>query len=256
MTAVIVVVAFVASLLTLFSGFGLGTLLTPAAALFFPVATAVALTALVHFLNSLFKIATFWPHVAWSIVWRFGPPALVASAFGAWILTWLDGLPVLARYALGERAATVTPVSLAVGVLLTVFAAVEAFGVAKRVEINGRHLALGGVVSGFFGGLSGHQGAFRSAFLLHAGLDARGFVATNAAIACMVDAARLAVYGVNLRALRDDVEPSLIAAAALAAFAGVMVGRLGVKKVTIGLIRKIVAALLFALGLLIAAGLI
>jgi len=47
---VIALVAFTASLLTFFSGFGLGTLLTPAFALFFPINLAVALTAIVHFL--------------------------------------------------------------------------------------------------------------------------------------------------------------------------------------------------------------
>ena len=37
--------AFVASTLTLFSGFGLGTLLMPVAALFFPIDVAIAMTA-------------------------------------------------------------------------------------------------------------------------------------------------------------------------------------------------------------------
>lgn len=54
---------------------------------------------------------------------------------------------------------------------------------------------IGGVLSGFFGGLSGQQGAFRSAFLLHAGLDPQRFIATNAAIATLVDITRLVVYG-------------------------------------------------------------
>jgi hypothetical protein len=46
---IICVVAFAVSGLTLFSGFGLGTLLMPAFALFFPV--AVAATAVVHLAN-------------------------------------------------------------------------------------------------------------------------------------------------------------------------------------------------------------
>ena len=48
---VVSVVALVASTLTFFSGFGLGTVLLPAFALFYPVEQAVALTAAVHFLN-------------------------------------------------------------------------------------------------------------------------------------------------------------------------------------------------------------
>ncbi len=49
-------VALLASGLTLFSGFGLGTLLLPAFALFFPVEIAVAATAIVHLINNLFKL--------------------------------------------------------------------------------------------------------------------------------------------------------------------------------------------------------
>ena len=49
-------VALAAAGLTLFSGFGLGTLLLPALLLFFPPEMAVALTAIVHFLNNIFKL--------------------------------------------------------------------------------------------------------------------------------------------------------------------------------------------------------
>lgn len=252
--AVITVVAFFASLLTLFSGFGLGTLLMPVAAIFFPVAVAVALTALVHLLNNLFKLATLFRWIDWRVALRFGVPAILATVPGAWLLTALaEGAP-LARYTLFGAEAAVTPVKLAVGTLLIVFAVVEWTGLAKRLDIGARWLPAGGVLSGFFGGLSGHQGAFRSAFLLHAGLDAKGFIATNAAIAALVDVTRLTVYGLNLKLLLAQVDPRLIAAAAAAAFAGVLAGRLGAKKVTIATIQKLMAVLLLSLGALIAAG--
>lgn len=51
----IAVVAAGASLLTFFSGFGLGTMLLPVFLLFFPVDLAIAMTAVVHFLNNIFK---------------------------------------------------------------------------------------------------------------------------------------------------------------------------------------------------------
>ena len=53
---IICAVAFTASGLTLFSGFGLGTLLMPAFALFFPIEVAVAATAIVHLANNIFKV--------------------------------------------------------------------------------------------------------------------------------------------------------------------------------------------------------
>ncbi len=57
MWIVVVLVAFAAAGLTLFSGFGLGSLLMPAFAMVFPVPLAIAATAVVHLLNNLFKTA-------------------------------------------------------------------------------------------------------------------------------------------------------------------------------------------------------
>ena len=71
---VICSIAFGASLLTFFTGFGLGTLLLPAFAAFFAAEIAVALTAVVHFLNSLFKLLLVGRWANWSIAARFGIP--------------------------------------------------------------------------------------------------------------------------------------------------------------------------------------
>lgn len=254
--AVVTIAAFLASLLTLFSGFGLGTLLMPVVAVFFPVPVAVALTALVHLLNNVFKLAVLWRDIDWAVTWRFGLPALLATVPGAWLLGRLATLPALAGYSVGALDATVTPVKLAVGLLLIAFAWAEWFSLAKRVEFSQRLLPVGGVLSGFFGGLSGHQGAFRSAFLLHAGLDPRGFIATNAAIASLVDVTRLLVYGLSLTLVFQQVDATVVAAAAVAAFAGVLAGRLGIEKVTIAAIQRLVAVMLVSLGILLAAGIL
>ena len=48
--------ALLASTLTLFSGFGLGTMMTPVFALFFPLPLAIAATAVVHLASNLFKV--------------------------------------------------------------------------------------------------------------------------------------------------------------------------------------------------------
>lgn len=53
--ALIGIVALLTAGVTLFSGFGLGTILTPVFALFFPVPLAIAATAVVHLANNIFK---------------------------------------------------------------------------------------------------------------------------------------------------------------------------------------------------------
>jgi len=256
MTLIIMATAFAASLLTLFSGFGLGTLLMPVVAIFFPVAVAVALTAFVHLLNNLFKLLVLWRMVSWPVATRFGIPAMIATIPGAWLLTQLSTLPEIHSYTLAGIPAVITPVKLAVGLLLIFFASAEWLSLGERFKVSSRWLPAGGILSGFFGGLSGHQGAFRSAFLIRAGLDKDAFVATNAVIAAAVDTARLAVYGLNMGLLLAHANAGLLAAATLAAFAGVLAGQIGLKKVTIGFIQKLVAVMLYALGILLVTGII
>lgn len=86
---IIGVVALLASTLTLFSGFGLGTVLTPVFVLFFPVPLAVAATAIVHFANNLFKFALLAKQADWAVVMRFGIPAAIAALVGFGLITGL-----------------------------------------------------------------------------------------------------------------------------------------------------------------------
>ncbi len=50
---IIGIAAFVTAILAFFSGFGLGTILTPVFVIFFPVEVAIALTGVVHFTDYL-----------------------------------------------------------------------------------------------------------------------------------------------------------------------------------------------------------
>ena len=194
---IVCLAAVVTSGLTLFSGFGLGTLLMPVFALFFPVSLAITLTALVHFMNNLFKLLLVGTHAHRGVVWRFGLPALAGAFLGAWALLHLADLPAIATYPLFGAPHTVTPVKSVVALLMIGFALLE-LPQFKHRAIDQRYLPLGGILSGFFGGLSGHQGALRSAFLLKSGLSKEQFIGTGVVIACMVDVTRLLVYGRQL----------------------------------------------------------
>ncbi len=247
-------VALVASGLTFFSGFGLGTLLLPAFALFFPVDQAVALTAVVHFLNGLFKLALVGKHADRRVVLRFGVPAIVAALAGAWVLLQLADLPPLASYALFGRELHVSPVKLAVGLLLLAFALFELIPYTRDLTFPPRYLPLGGVLSGFFGGLSGMQGALRAAFLVRAGLSKEAFVATGVVVACLIDFTRLGVYVPVLLRTHAQLDYWLLVAAVLSAFAGALLGNRYLKKLTMRGVQLIVAVMLLAVALGLASG--
>ena len=248
---VIVVTALVASGLTFFSGFGLGTLLLPAFSLFVPVDQAVAMTAVVHLLNSLFKVALVGRQADRAVILRFGLPALLAALVGAWLLGRLSAAEPLLAYQAFGRTFEVLPVKLAIGVLLAGFAALEVLPWFRGLAFPPAWMPLGGALSGFFGGLSGMQGALRAAFLARAGLTAEAFVATSAVIACLVDVSRLGVYAAAVAAVGQELDWSLVATAVAAALVGAVVGKQFLAGMTMETVRKIVAGLL----VLVAAGL-
>ena len=228
----------------------------PIIAIFFPIAVAIAITALVHLMNNLFKLITLWRDIHWQVGLQFGVPALLSAIPGAWLLTRLANFENITNYMIFNIEASITPIKIIIGSLLIIFAAAEFLSIAKKTTFTQQYLVIGGMLSGFFGGLSGHQGAFRSAFLLRTTLDAKQFIATNALIASLVDITRLIVYGINVNLLFQEVSIGLIIAATLAAFSGVLVGKMGIKKITISVIQKIVTFMLFILGILILVGIL
>ena len=92
---IVSIAALFASALTLFSGFGLGTLLMPVVAIFFPVDVAIAITAMVHLANNVFKVALVGKKANRTVLLSFGIPAVVFAFLGALVLGWLSGVPPL-----------------------------------------------------------------------------------------------------------------------------------------------------------------
>lgn len=246
---IVCIVALLASVLTFFSGFGLGTLLLPAFALFMPVEHAIAMTAVVHLLNGLFKLALLRKHVDTRVLLRFGLPAVLAAVLGAWLLSALGTLPALHAYTAFGHRFEILPLKLVIGMLLLLFAMIELLPKLRDLEFDARWQPLGGALSGFFGGLAGMQGALRSAFLARSGLDKQAFVATGAAIACVIDVSRLAVYAGTLLAVFGTLDHRLLACAVLAAFAGAWLGNRLLHKTTLRGLQRVVAAMLFAFAI-------
>ncbi|MGH7255853.1 MAG: TSUP family transporter [Nitrospirales bacterium] len=253
---IVALAACLASGLTLFSGFGLGTLLLPAFVVFFPVPTAVAVTAVVHFLNNLFKLGLFGRYADRGLVLRFGLPAVVAAFPGAAALVRLTEVPPLTQYRLFGQEAQLTVVNLVIAGLMLVFAGLELMPIGPSLKIPKTWLPVGGLMSGFFGGLSGHQGALRAAFLLRSVDTKEQFLGTGIVIACLVDVARLGVYGTQLSWTAPNDHQGLLVTAVLSAFAGALIANRMLPKVQMRAIRVLVAVLLAVMALGIGLGLL
>jgi uncharacterized membrane protein YfcA len=253
--------ALLTSGLTLFSGFGLGTILMPVFALFFPVEVAVASTAMVHAANNVFKAVLLGRHADYRVLFKFALPAAVAAIGGALLLGYMSQMAPVTQYHIAGHDATVTWVKLVVSVLIVGFAVIELSPRTDALAFDERLVPFGGLISGFFGGLSGHQGALRSAFLIRTCMTKEAFIATGVLAAIIVDVSRMIVYGSTFFAsdyetLKAQGGLGLVAAGTVSAFIGAFIGKRLLKKITLRAVQTVVGAMLIALGVAMGIGLV
>jgi len=251
---IISIAAFLVAILTFFSGFGLGTILTPVFMLFFPVELAIALTGVVHFFNNIFKLLLVGKRADKGVLLRFGLPAVIAAIIGSWVLLNIPDAQPLFVYHMFGKTFEVFPVKFIIAVLLVIFAGIDLIPFFNTLQFGKDKLAIGGILSGFFGGLSGNQGALRTAFLIKAGLSKEAFIATAVVVSTFVDFTRLSVYATGIAATGLTSHLDLVIAATFSGIAGAFLGHKLLKKVTFRGIQITIAIMLILIAIALGAG--
>ena len=254
--AIIALTVLFGAVLTFFSGFGLGTLMLPVFSLFFPLPVAVGATAVVHLSNNIFKFGMVYRHIHLSTLLRFGIPALVFAILGSLLLDVVGHLESFYSYSIGEKTFELTPLKMVIGSLMIFFAWSDLDPRFSGWSMDRKWIPLGGVLSGFFGGISGHQGAFRAAFLNKAGLTKEQFIGTSNAIALIIDISRILVYVQTLDFMALADEKFLLITGVFCAFIGTYFGKELLKKATMKGIQRLVGALLLIMGALFVSGIL
>jgi uncharacterized protein len=253
--ALIIITALTASFLTFFSGFGLGTILLPVFALYYPLPVAIALTACVHLCNNLFKLGLVYKNINWPLVIRFGIPSLIAAFAGATLLKYLCGKEIIFyTYNFISYTYNISLQGILIGSLIVFFSFFELSKKLSALTFPPKFLWVGGLLSGFFGGFSGHQGALRSAFLLRTGLEKQSYIATGVFIACLVDVARISLYSGFNEVNRANA--SILLVAVLSAWVGAFVGNKLFKKISVTFFKWFVGIFMLGMGVLIIIGVI
>ena len=214
------------------TGFGIGSILTPALAAKLGMKLTVASVSIPHVLGTAVRFWTLRGRVNRRVLWGFGIMSAAGGLIGALLHEQLNN-----------------PVLIAVFGGLLVFAGLTGLtGLAARMRFAGPLAWVAGGVSGFLGGLVGNQAGIRSAAMLGFEIPRQEFVVTATAIALFVDAARVPVYVSN--------EHRQIAAVwlwLLVATAGVLVGTLlglsALRHVSENRFRQVVSFVILALGL-------
>lgn len=213
------------------TGFGIGSLLTPAFGLHMDMRVAVAAVAVPHVVGTAVRLWLLQGGIDRRVLWSFG----LTSAAG--------GLAGAALYNLASNRW----LKAVFGVLLLFAAFSQASGLARRMRFHGWVAWVAGALSGLLGGLVGNQGGIRSAALVGFGLSKETFVGTATAIALFVDGARLPFYlayqGHDMRAMW----PWLVVAT-LGVIAGTVLGSRALTRIPEAWFRNTLAIVLALLG--------
>lgn len=229
-----ILAAFLSAALTLMTGFGLGTILTPVFLIFYDVKIAILIVAIVHLSNNLLKLSLFSRHVSMDILKRFGALTLIGAFIGAFFQGRMDS----------------SAVKILLGIALVFLGLKEATGFGEKIRLPKKIDFIGGFLSGLMGGFVGNQGAIRSAYLLNYNIPKETFVATAAIIASVVDVTRIPVYIYNRDILTDNAILLLLTTAS--AFAGTFAGKGFLNKLSLKIFKVYVAASVMIIGTLLA----
>lgn len=258
---IIAVVSLLVAGITLFSGFGLGTALLPVYAIFFPLNIAIAATAIVHLANNIVKGIMVGKDANFKITLLFTLPAAAMAFLGAYSLSLISDIEPVYSYTILGKGFEISIIKLVIGIVMIIAAIFELSKKLSDIKISRRFIPVGGALSGFVGGLSGHQGAFRSLFLLKAGLTKKEFIGTTVLSAIIVDIVRITVYGFTIisqsyQAIVESDAINYIITGIVFAFIGVVIGTRFIKKITIRFIQILVGILLLIIAIGLMSGLI
>lgn len=172
---------FLAALLGGITGFGTSTMLTPLFLLFLPLPEALLFTGIIHFSGDVGRVAIYRKSLNGRLLLLFGVPGALLSVIGASLSTGTQE-EILVRV---------------FGMLLLFYVLVLLIRPKFRLQPTNVSALIGGGISGLIAGLLGVGGAVRSAFLSAFPISKATYLVTGAAIAIVIDVARLATYLYN-----------------------------------------------------------
>jgi uncharacterized protein len=213
------------------AGFGIGSVLTPLLQLRVDIKLAVAAVSVPHVIATAIRFWRLRRDVDVHVLKSFGLMSAAGGLTGAML----------------QRYATAPGLTRVFAALLAFVGALELTGVSGRMRLGRRTGWVAGILSGALGGLVGNQGGIRSAALLGYDLTPAQFVATATAAGLIVDAARMPVY-VWTEGARLAPLAGVLGLASAGAVAGTLVGARALRNMDRVRFRKIVGALVLALG--------
>jgi len=216
-----IIASFTAAALTVPAGFGLSTMLTPVVLMLMSPHEAVAVVAVVHGAHNAGKSWSLWENINFQAFKHYGIWLILGAVIGAILQNQVPQKPLLGI----------------IGVFLIILPLLTLSKSWKNYRIPEENDRIGGLGSGFMGGLSGHQGALRAMFLTNKLPDKMTYAATASIFALCVDLSRIPIY-LFFRPEGITENWELTIALVLSALIGVRIGKKWLETMKSESIRK------------------
>ncbi|MFN8296986.1 MAG: sulfite exporter TauE/SafE family protein [Chitinophagales bacterium] len=230
LTALFLILSFLAEILGTIGGFGSSTFFVPIANYFLDFQTVLGVTAIFHVFSNISKIALFKNGLDNRILFRIGIPAVAFVVVGAFISKLIE----------------VRFLQLVLSLFLIGLSLLFLIKKELKFSPNKKNSFIGGSLSGFFAGLLGTGGAIRGITMAAFSVEKSVFVATSAAIDLAVDGSRTIVYLLNGYVHKHDLY--LIPFLMVIGFVGSYVGKIILDKIPQEKFRKLVLVLILIVG--------